>query len=130
LQLALGSGAPPSPEGAMADPTSGQEAAATDAPALPEGEEYARSLLHVFHAEDGVHAFLRDASLNGEQVRRVASAMAGELALAGTPLSALTVNGRRILSSGAAGDQSGRRAAGYPGEALAAPLTPVAFKGA
>jgi hypothetical protein len=133
LQLALASAAPPPPTGATAEAASGQEAPAAEAPApglAPEGEEYARSLLHVFRAEDGVHAWLRDASLSGEQVRRVASAMAGELALAGTPLSALTVNGRRILSPGAAGDQPGRHAAGHPGEAPAAPLTPFAFKGA
>jgi len=131
-QLAFAAGMAPSTSTA-ADAAGGQDVHAADAPAprlVPEGEEYARSLLHVLPAEDGVHAWLRDASLSSEQVQRVASAMAGELALAGTPLAALTVNGRRILSSGAADDQPGRRAAGHPGEAPAAPSTPFAFKGA
>ena len=96
----------------------------------PDGEAYARSLLHLVHLDDGVHAWLRDASLSQAQARRVASAMAGELALAGSPLAALTVNGRRILSPGASGDPSGRRAADLPGEADVPPLPPVAFKGA
>ena len=131
-QLAFAAGMAPS-TGTPADAAGGQDVATADGPApslVPEGEEYARSLLHVLPAEDGVHAWLRDASLSSEQVQRVASAMAGELALAGTPLAALTVNGRRILSSGAADDQPGRRAAGHPGEAPAAPSTPFAFKGA
>ena len=96
----------------------------------PDGEAYARSLFHLVQAEDGVHAWLRDASLSQAQARRVASAMAGELALAGSPLAALTVNGRRILSPGASGDQPGRRAADLPGEAAVPPPPPVAFKGA
>jgi hypothetical protein len=131
-QLALAAGVAPS-MGAAAEAASGDDvpAAAGPAPSLAsEGEEYARSLLHVLRAEDGVHAWLRDASLSADQVLRVASAMAGELALAGTPLSALTVNGRRILSSGAPDDQPGRRAAGHPDAAPVAPSTPFAFKGA
>jgi hypothetical protein len=131
-QLAFAAAMTPS-TGTPAEAADGQDVHAADGPApnlVPEGEEYARSLLHVLPAEDGVHAWLRDASLSDEQVQRVASAMAGELALAGTPLSALTVNGRRILSSGTADDQPGRRAAGHPGEAPAAPSTPFAFKGA
>ena len=96
----------------------------------PDGEAYARSLFHLVQAEDGVHAWLRDASLSQAQARRVASAMAGELALAGSPLAALTVNGRRILSPGASGDQPGRRAVDLPGEAAVPPPPPVAFKGA
>jgi hypothetical protein len=131
-QLAFAAGMAPS-TGTPADAAGGQDVHAADARApslVPEGEEYARSLLHVLPAEDGVHAWLRDASLSSEQVQRVASAMAGELALAGTPLAALTVNGRRILSSGAADDQPGRRTAGHPGEAPAGPSTPFAFKGA
>ncbi|NIA55045.1 hypothetical protein HAV22_15520 [Massilia sp. TW-1] len=131
-QLAFAAGMAPS-TGTPAEAAGGQDVHAADGPApslVPEGEEYARSLLHVLPAEDGVHAWLRDASLSSEQVQRVASAMAGELALAGTPLAALTVNGRRILSSGTADDQPGRRAAGHPGEPPAAPSTPFVFKGA
>jgi hypothetical protein len=131
-QLAFATGIVPS-TATPGEAAGGQDVPAADGPApslVPEGEEYARSLLHLLPAEDGVHAWLRDASLSSEQIQRVASAMAGELALAGTPLSALTVNGRRILSSGTADDQPGRRAAGHPGEAPAAPSTPFAFKGA
>lgn len=118
---------------AMLDAEAAPDAPLPERPAPdlpPDGEAYARSRFHLVQAEDGVHAWLRDASLSQAQARRVASAMAGELALAGSPLAALTVNGRRILSPGASGDQPGRRAADLPGEAAVPPLPPVAFKGA
>lgn len=94
------------------------------APAAPRADEtYARSLLHVYRADDGVHAWIRDAGLSQEQVRRVATAMAGEFAQSGAPLAGLTVNGKRIMSPGAAGR--------YDEAAPAVrPLTQFAVKGA
>lgn len=105
------------------------------APALetpPAGEQYARSLLHVVRGDDGVHAWLRDASLSDVQVRKVALAVAGELAQSGAPLAELTVNGKKINWSGATGVTGGRDAAAHPDEAAfaAQPLTQFAVKGA
>lgn len=123
----------------MAGPGDDAEAALAGAPApAPAHEEaqtddgYARSLLHVYQSEEGVHAYLRDAGLGGDQVRRVASAMAGEFARSGTPLAALTVNGKKIISSGAAGEAGGRIAADTKQQAAPAvqPPTPHAVKGA
>lgn len=128
--MQLGAGAAANP-----DNGAGQEApamaSAPQAQPQPEGEAYARSLLHVYQSEQGVHAWLRDASLSQTQVRRVVSAMAAELAQAGTPLTAMTVNGQRIMSSASSGDPSGRRSAvDLSGEAADQPLTPFALKGA
>lgn len=100
--------------------------------APPVGENYARSLLHVYCGADGVHAWLRDASLSQAQVRKVAQGLASELAVSGAPLAALTVNGKKIMSSGVAGDQGGRDAPAVHDEVapVALPLSQFAVKGA
>ncbi|MES2352193.1 MAG: hypothetical protein V4641_31885 [Pseudomonadota bacterium] len=74
-----------------------------DSPAPPpDGEEYASRLLHVYRNADGVQAWIRDASLGQVQAQQLAQVMASELGEAGSPLSALTVNGRRLaLPTGA-----------------------------
>ena len=89
------------------------DTAATMAPpetATPDeaaGEEYSRNLLHLFHGEDGVQAYIRDAELTGAQMRAVAQALAAELGGSGTRLAALTVNGRRIALAGGTVDDGG-----------------------
>ncbi|WUR12436.1 hypothetical protein E7V67_022450 [[Empedobacter] haloabium] len=69
--------------------TATPEAAATD-------EQYGKNLLHLFHGEDGVQAYIRDAELSGAQMRAVAQALAAELGAGGTRLAGLTINGRRL----------------------------------
>jgi|GEM_PF-2600399 len=76
--------------------------AAHAAPDAAEGEEYSKNLLHLFHGEDGVQAYIRDAELTGAQMRAVAQALAAELGGSGTRLAALTVNGRRLPLGNAA----------------------------
>lgn len=90
----------------------GDDAAETMAPPEPAtpdeaaGEEYSRNLLHLFHGEDGVQAYIRDAELTGAQMRAVAQALAAELGGSGTRLAALTVNGRRVPLAGGGTDDS------------------------
>lgn len=60
------------------------------------GEEYAQRLLHVYRDAAGVQAWIRDAGIGQAQAQRLAQAMAGELGGAGVPLSALTLNGKRL----------------------------------
>lgn len=77
----------PASDGAAAGP--GQDAAP--------GDEYAKQLLHLFHGDDGVQAYIRDAELSGAQMRAVAQALAVELGMGGQRLAGLTVNGRRVV---------------------------------
>ena len=81
---------------AVDDPAATLAPPGTAAPDDAVGEEYSRNLLHLFHGEDGVQAYIRDAELTGAQMRSVALALAAELGGSGTRLAALTVNGRRI----------------------------------
>jgi hypothetical protein len=83
-------------------PESETPPASADSPMPPDGEEYASRLLHVYRNADGVQAWIRDASLGQVQAQQLAQVMAIELGEAGSPLSALTVNGRRLaLPAGA-----------------------------
>ncbi|ATQ74325.1 hypothetical protein CR152_07240 [Massilia violaceinigra] len=102
------------PEAAPAAPQEQAEAGhgAPERHAAGEPEQYAKTLMHVYRDNDGVHAWLRDAALSQNQVRAVAQAMAGEFARSGTPLAALTVNGRKIVAGpGLADDAEETRAA-------------------
>jgi len=77
------------------------EGAAAGAPDMPaSGEEYHKQLLHLFHGADGVHAYIRDAALDGVRLRLVAQALAAELNGSGARLAGLTVNGRRVDPDG------------------------------
>ncbi|MYM28572.1 hypothetical protein GTP58_09575, partial [Duganella sp. CY15W] len=91
-----GAGAPAAPEPALAG---ADHAAVADLPAAPtfagDDQQYAARLLHVYRDADGVQAWVRDASLGQQQAQQLVRAMASELGSAGTPLTALTVNGRR-----------------------------------
>lgn len=69
--------------------------------AVASDEEYSKNLLHLFHGEDGVQAYIRDAELSGAQMRAVAQALAAELGAGGTRLAGLTINGRRLPVGGA-----------------------------
>lgn len=93
LGLAFGlANASPQAEGMPEAPMQAGAGADEAAP----GEEYSRNLLHLFHGEDGVQAYIRDAELTGAQMRAVAQALAAELGGSGTRLAALTINGRRL----------------------------------
>ncbi len=79
------------------------EASATEAahapdlaPELGEAPTFEERLLHVYLANDGVHAYIRDAGLEGAQLQAVAQALAGELAASGQQLAAVTINGKAV----------------------------------
>lgn len=73
-------------------------AAAPDAELLPQSDDYARRKLHLFHGEDGVHAWIRDSEVGEAGVQAIAIALNAELAAAGLKLSALTLNGKRVAN--------------------------------
>jgi hypothetical protein len=98
-------------------------ASAAEADAAP-GEEYEKQLLHLFHGDDGVHAYIRDAELTGARLRAVAQALAVELNGGGSRLTGLTVNGRRVSIAGGSQHEEERPATASE----AAPL-PIIQKG-
>jgi hypothetical protein len=98
-------------------------AAGAEADTAP-GEEYEKQLLHLFHGDDGVHAYIRDAELTGARLRAVAQALAVELNGSGSRLSGLTVNGRRVSIAGSSQNEEERPATASE----AAPL-PIIQKG-
>ena len=57
------------------------------------GDPYIARHLHMQMDEDGVHAFLRDAALDPEDVLAVAGALYAQAALPQRPLASLMVNG-------------------------------------
>lgn len=66
---------------------------------LPHADQpYALRQLHLYHAKDGVHAWIRDADLAEFQVHAIAAAVHGELNGAGLKLTALTLNGKKIAN--------------------------------
>jgi hypothetical protein len=72
----------------------------------------------------GIHAFIRDAALDPLRAQAVAQAMAGELAAAGTPLAALTVNGKPVTLRTGAGAR-GLAEAGESADQFQSNETPV-----
>ncbi|WEF32853.1 hypothetical protein [Pseudoduganella chitinolytica] len=95
------------------------------------GEEYSRNLLHLFHGEDGVQAYIRDAELTGAQMRAVAQALAAELGGSGTRLAALTINGRRLpLGAASAYEQYEEEGSALAQAAPAARRSSIEQKGA
>ena len=92
---------PPAADGVPDEPAAGGELQAA------EREEFARRLLHVYRDAEGVQAWVRDAGIGQAQARQLAQAMASELADAGTPLSALTLNGKRLSLPAAAAPAPG-----------------------
>lgn len=91
-----------------------------------EREEYARRLLHVYRDADGVQAWIRDAGIGLAQARQLAQAMASELAGAGAPLSALTLNGKRLPLSapGSASDNADDAHDAYDADGMTPPVAP------
>jgi len=72
---------------------------ASAAPATPEqgdSASFEKRLLHLYVADDGVHAWLRDAELQGQGARALAQALAEQVAAAGKPLAGLTINGKSV----------------------------------
>lgn len=61
-----------------------------------EGKPFEKRAMHVFLAEDGIHAWIRDGDIDEGQLRSVAQALAAELAASGRSLAGLTVNGKAI----------------------------------
>jgi hypothetical protein len=106
--------------GELASPESGEYVAGADAGIAP-GEEYEKQLLHLFHGDDGVQAYIRDAELTGARLRAVAQSLAVELGGSGTRLSGLTVNGRRV--SLAADDRQEDEPPATASEAAPLPIT-------
>lgn len=85
-----------------------------------DGAQFDKRLMHLFAGPDGTHAYIRDAELGAAQARSVAAAIGTALAGSGQPLTALTVNGKRISLANNH----------VPGAALAEPpstLQPLAF---
>ncbi|HEY0589175.1 MAG TPA: hypothetical protein VGD52_23785, partial [Pseudoduganella sp.] len=85
-------------EGASAQPdlAPAPDGTASGAAAAAPQEAYAARLLRLVPDGQGVHAWVRDASLLPGQVAAVAAALAGELAASGQPLAALSINGKRL----------------------------------
>jgi hypothetical protein len=66
------------------------------APARVALDAYARNALHLYRGDDGVQAWIRDASLQPLQAEAVRRALAQELGSAGEKLLAVTINGRKL----------------------------------
>lgn len=93
----------PNTDGGEADILGESPAARNRSAAIqPDGEQYAERRMHVFQDAQGVRAWIRDAAIGGAQVAGLAQAMSGELVASGAPLTALTVNGRRVALPAAA----------------------------
>ncbi len=81
------------------------QTAGVDAPEIPAGaggheageaQPFEKRAMHLYQANDGVHAWIRDADLQSHQLRAVAQAMSAELATSGKTLAALTINGKPV----------------------------------
>jgi hypothetical protein len=70
------------------------------------GEEYAQRLLHLYEHDGDVQAWIRDAELQPTQARAVAQALAMQLAVQGTRLATLTINGRAVEFSAERGQSN------------------------
>ncbi|KRB99153.1 hypothetical protein [Duganella sp. Root198D2] len=82
--------------GAPAGESELQEPTPSSQQAQAPGEPFEKKLLHLFYGRDGVHAFVRDAELQAEQMRSLAQNLASELGGEGRRLASLTVNGRKV----------------------------------
>lgn len=58
---------------------------------------YEKQALHVFHADDGVHAWVRDMQLQPTQMMALAKNMVSEFAATKNHLMSLTVNGKKLI---------------------------------
>lgn len=70
------------------------DAAPAARPAPGETQDFAARQMHLYRGSDGVHAWIRDATLSEGQGRLVAQAVALELRAAGGRLKAMTINGK------------------------------------
>lgn len=71
-------------------------AASHDTEAAQDNETYTRRKLHLYHGEDGVHAWIRDIDVSEPGVHAIARALNDELATSGMRLAALTLNGKKL----------------------------------
>ena len=124
--LAQAENAPAQSATEQADAEPPAQSAARDAAA---SQDYASTLLHVYHGADGVQAWLRDANIGAGLAANLAQTMAQELGGAGARLAALTVNGKKQLLAAAAAqddfmDDSGTFAPHGGPQAVQAPNNP------
>lgn len=66
-----------------------------------DGTPFEKQAMHVFVDSQGVHAFIRDTSLQATQLRAVIQAMSAEVAANGRQLATLTVNGKPVVTRAA-----------------------------
>lgn len=65
---------------------------------LQDSDAYVRRKLHLFHSDDGVHAWIRDVDVTESGVHAIAGALNSELAASGLKLAALTLNGKKLAN--------------------------------
>lgn len=102
-------------------------------PALPartNAEAYAKKLMHVYLAKDGVHAWIRDTEMAPAQIRTVVQAISTEFAASGARLATLCVNGKAVSALSTARDDDDvslipqdERSDGKPSLATLRPIT-------
>jgi hypothetical protein len=63
---------------------------------------FGRHLMRLYMGQDGVHAFIRDATLGTVQANRVALAVVSEVKAAGRTVAAVSINGRAVILRGRA----------------------------
>jgi len=74
-------------------------AEAVERDATPHAEPPAARAMHVFHSQQGAHVFVRDAQIDPRAAHALVARIAAELALGGTRLAAMTLNGRTIYEA-------------------------------
>lgn len=84
----------PETEAELPETTPGRSARKTGA--MVESEPYALRQMHLFHGDEGVQAWIRDAGLSQLEVHAVAEALSNQLSGSGLRMSALMINGRRV----------------------------------
>ncbi|WP_426104798.1 hypothetical protein [Massilia sp. TSP1-1-2] len=114
----IGAGQPQFPAGALSAESgelAGEQAScAPDAAHFGERPVFEQHIMNLYFRQDGVHAFIRDATLGTAQAQRVARALSTEMDAAGQKMAALTINGHAVLAPGGARQQE--RQHDTPGE--------------
>ncbi|MBI1890124.1 MAG: hypothetical protein HYS18_05730 [Burkholderiales bacterium] len=80
----------------LGDEAMEQSGANSNAEAAQENEEYAKRQIHLYKADDGLHAWVRDAELTSAQGSMVAQALDSEFVATGVRLVSVTVNGVKV----------------------------------
>lgn len=128
LQVGRGAAASDAAEEAPEAPEASPLAAA---PEEHDAETYAKRLMHVYVADDGVHAWIRDAGLPPQHASAVARAMLAEFGASGQTLAGLTVNGKPVATRAAIpeGDADELLRAEDSGRERTAPTTTITRTG-